>query len=294
MDILPYKLLDSGDGRKLEQVGPYIVDRQASVAVWRPRLPAAEWRKVHALHQRSDKGGGHWENKAKVPEQWQTRVGSLVLNTKLTSFGHLGFFAEQMKEWEWFRSSAKKLKAASPERPLRLLNLFGYTGCTSLSLAQGGAEVTHVDAAKGIVDWGRSNQLINDIPADSIRWIIDDCQVFCERELRRGKKYDGVILDPPSYGRGPKNEIFKIEDQLPGLLTAISKVLEPEPRLIHFSCHTPGFSASVLDNLVRDFFSGTEEMKSEPGEMLIDEAGHASGKAVRQLASGSRVRLLRT
>ena len=284
-DALPYLLLDSGDGRKLESVGGHLIERQASVAIWRRRHPDSEWNKALAVHHRSEKGGGHWEFRKPLPESWNTSIGGLVLQTKLTSFGHLGFFAEQASEWEWFRKTAPRIAEKLGRAP-RILNLFGYTGCSSLALAQGGAEVTHVDAAKGIVDWGKINQSLNSVPEGKIRWIVDDCLEFVKREHRRGKTYDGVILDPPSYGRGPNKEIFKIEDHLGGLLTAISRVLEPNPSLVHFSCHTPGFTAQVLDNLVLDLFEGSKSLKSERGEMTVPEQG-----TTRLLSSGSYCRM---
>jgi 23S rRNA (cytosine1962-C5)-methyltransferase len=274
----------------LSKWGPVIIERQASLALWKPRLPKNEWQSVHAQHQRSDKGGGHWELRKKFNENWITQVGPFELHTKLTSFGHLGFFVEQLEEWEWFIKSIPALKNKLGRAP-RILNLFGYTGCSSLALAQGGAEVTHVDAAKGIVDWGRENQKLNTaVPADSIRWIIEDCQNFVEREARRGNTYDGVVLDPPSYGRGPKNQVFKIEDNILPLLQAISPVLEKEVSLIHFSCHTPGFTGKVLENLLRNTFFEKRELNShtqfETAEMLIPCEDPA-----RSLSSGVRVRL---
>ena len=287
-----YALLDSGKGRKLEQVGPVRIERQASLALWDARLPSEEWKSCQAVHVRSEKGGGHWDIKknspSKIPDTWVTQVGPFELHTKLTSFGHLGFFVEQLDEWNWFLEMIPLLKERLGRAP-RILNLFGYTGCSSLALAQGGAEVTHVDAAKGIVDWGRDNQKLNPkVPADSIRWIIEDCQTFVEREARRGNKYDGVVLDPPSYGRGPKNQIFKIEDNVLPLLNSIAQVLEPKVSLVHFSCHTPGFTPRVLENLLRTCVD-LSGMKVSSNEMII----HASTSSDRSLPSGVCLKAIR-
>jgi 23S rRNA (cytosine1962-C5)-methyltransferase len=280
MDV--YTLLDSGEGRKLERVGPWLIDRQSSVALWKKRLPASEWRKADAFHHRSESGGGHWEFRKQFPESWVVSYGGLKLKTKLTSFGHLGFFAEQAAQWEWLRTAVAK--ASSP----KILNLFAYTGGSSLSLALAGAEVTHVDAAKGIVDWSKQNAELNAVPDGKLRYIVDDCLAFLKREERRGKKYEGVLLDPPSYGRGPKGEVFKIEENIGELLEAIGKILVPEPLLIHFSSHTPGFSPEVLRNLLADYTS-LEGMTFEGSEMVVLEAG-ASGRPV---PSGTYCRLLR-
>jgi len=287
-DLLGYSLLDSGKGRKLEQVGPIRIERQASLALWEAKLAKDEWNQCQAVHVRSEKGGGHWDLKKKFPESWVTQVGPFQLRTKLTSFGHLGFFVEQLDEWNWFIGNMPLLKAKLGRAP-KILNLFGYTGCTSLALAQGGAEVTHVDAAKGIVDWGKENQSLNSkVPQDSIRWIVDDCQTFVEREARRGNKYDGVILDPPSYGRGPNKQIFKIEDNILPLLESITTVLEDKVSLVHFSCHTPGFTPRVLENLLRTCVN-LEGMKVTSNEMII----HSHKNPEKSLPSGVCLKALR-
>lgn len=274
-----YELLDSGEGRRLERVGDIIIDRQASVALWRKRLPAAEWKKAQAFHQRSEKGGGHWEFRAKLPESWKIAFGGLKLKCKLTSFGHLGFFAEQAAQWEWLRQAVK-----GRGKP-RILNLFGYTGGSSLALALAGADVTHVDAAKGIVDWSKENAQLNAVPEGHLRYIVDDCLGFLKREERRGKKYEGVLLDPPSYGRGPKGETFKIEEDIGPLLDAVGRVVVENPLLVHFSSHSPGFSPEVLKNLMRDRVH-LPPMAHEGGEMLIPQSDgrfYSSGTFARWL-----------
>jgi 23S rRNA (cytosine1962-C5)-methyltransferase len=282
-DILPYVLLDSGNGRKLERVGAYLVERQAATAFWKPRLPASEWKKAQAVHIRSDKGGGHWEFKTKLPESWLVKWGGFTLKVKPTAFGHFGFFAEVAREWDWFRAAVPRT-AQVLGRPPKLLNLFGYTGGTSLAMGLAGAEVTHVDAAKGVVDWGRENAQLNHVPEGRIRWIVDDCIAYLKREERRGNKYDGFAMDPPSYGRGPNKEVFKLEDDVGKLLEAVRAATGPAPKLIHFSGHTPGFSPEVLHNLLRETFD-LEGLTPEKGEMLIPETD------VRLVPSGCYCRL---
>jgi len=268
-EILPYVLLDSGHGRKLERVGPWLVERQAATAFWKPRLPETEWRKVDATHVRSDQGGGHWKFHKTLPDSWLTTWGGLTLKVKPTSFGHFGFFAEVAHEWDWFRTVVPRL-AKELGRPPKVLNLFGYTGGSSLAMGLAGAEVTHVDAAKGVVDWGRENAALNNVPDGRVRWIVDDCIAYLKREERRGNKYDGFVMDPPSFGRGPNKEVFKLEDDVGTLLEAVRGATGPAPRLMHFSCHTPGFTPEVLRNLLEDTFS-LDGLVVEKGEMTVPE-----------------------
>lgn len=268
----PYQLIDSGGGRKLEIVGDVRIERQAAVAFWKSRKGADEWRRVDAFHHRSQTGGGHWEFKKKgLPESWTVTHGGLQLKVKLTSFGHLGFFAEQAREWDWLRGAVTRA-AARLGRPPRMLNLFGYTGGSSIAMALAGADVTHVDAAKGVVDWCGENAELNRVPEGRLRLIVDDAKKFVEREQRRGKTYDGVVLDPPSYGRGPSKEVFKIEDDIGTLLETIAKVLGERAEIVHFSSHSPGFTPEVLFNLGADTMPVTG-MKREGDEMWVAEAG---------------------
>lgn len=264
-----YELIDSGHGRKLERIGEVLVDRQCAVAFWKPSLAPSDWKAVHAFHQRSDKGGGAWDIRRKFNPEWTIDFGGLKLACKLTSFGHVGFFAEQHFEWRWLREKIAPL--AQGKTAPKILNLFAYTGGSSLALAQAGADVTHLDAAKGVVDWSRQNKELNQIPSEKIRYIVDDCLAFLKREKRRGNLYDGVLLDPPSFGRGPNKEVFKLEEDVNELLGAVRDVLVPEPKLIHFSCHTPGFTPEVLTNLMQDSFP-VSKMKIDSGEMYVVES----------------------
>lgn len=276
----PYQLLDSGSERKLERVGEYLLDRQCPVAFWNKREPNL-WKEVQATHQRTEQGGGFWEPNVKIEPFWFTELGNLILKTKLTSFGHLGFFVEQAEQWKWF---SEKIK--SSKKQLKILNLFAYTGGSSISCALAGAQVTHVDAAKGVVDWARQNAALNKVPEGAIRYAVEDCKVFLEREAKRGNTYDGVILDPPSFGRGPNKEVFKIEEDILDLLKAVKKVLKDEC-LFHFSSHSQGFSPIVLKNLAAEI-TLVKDFQVETGEMLmpIEKTG-------REVPSGQYLRLWR-
>jgi len=275
-----YRLLDSGAGRKLEYAGKYLIDRQCAVAFW-SKSHADKWNNMDAVHQRTDQGGGFWESKKEIPDYWFSRVGKIIFKTKLTSFGHLGYFVEQAAQWEWFFEKISESKA-----PLKILNLFAYTGGSSIACAQGGALVTHVDAARGVVDWAKQNAALNRVPENSIRYIVDDCKVFVDREAKRGNFYDGVILDPPSFGRGPNKEVFKIEEDIMPLLKSIKKILAPDARLFHFSSHSQGFSPEVLKNLAAELVP-LKSFTCEAGEMLMHEE---TGKKV---PSGNFLRLWR-
>lgn len=273
---MSYAILDSGGGRKLEQVGPYVVERQAATAFWRPRLPDARWKEAVAVHHREQKGGGHWEHRGKVPESWTVRHGGLDLLVRLTPFGHVGLFAEHVEQWAWMDSLIR-----GAGRPIRVLNLFAYTGGASLACARAGARVTHCDAAKGIVDWARKNAEANRV--DTVSWVVEDVNTFVARELRRGSRYHGILLDPPTYGRGAKGELWAVEDHLVGLLDKLTGLLEPDPLFFLLSCHTPGFGGRVLDNLLVDAL-GSRGGESAHGEMCVTQADG------RLLPSGSFAR----
>ncbi len=261
-----YTLIDSGNGRKLEQVGPHLLNRQAPQAFWTPSLPNSRWQEAVGTHVRKKSGGGYWDWREGEPHEWTVDHGGQELLARPTPFGHLGLFAEQASQWEWIRGTL----GANLERPLNLLNLFAYTGGSTLAAASAGANVTHVDAAKGVVDWGRRNQELNGLQESPIRWIVDDCQRFLEREVKRGRSYDGVILDPPTFGRGKKGEVWKIEAQLVPLLESCNRLVGQSPALILISAHTPGFGGLSLQRLV-DSLMSTKDLECEQGEMAIRE-----------------------
>jgi 23S rRNA (cytosine1962-C5)-methyltransferase len=280
----PYALLDSGDGRKLEQAGPFLLDRQAAAAVWKPNLAAAKWKQADAFHHRSESGGGHWDARSTLPESWRVTHGDLVFEVKPTPFGHLGLFAEQEPQWSWLEEF---VSAQERDPAPQILNLFAYTGGTTLALARAGARVCHVDAARGVVDWARRNAELNGLSDKPIRWIVDDCLTFLRREQRRGRRYDGIILDPPSFGRGRNQEVFKIDRDVRPLLEACGRVLTESPLLFLLSCHTPGYTAGVLENLVQAVLPDGH-LASAGGEMHVTERD--SG---RRLPAGSFYRVSR-
>ncbi len=275
---MKYQLLDSGNRRKLEQIGKYRLIRPALNAFWKPVLPQFEWDAAAGTFTRDASGAGGWEWRRKPTGSWIAEWGGFKLNIKATDFGHLGFFAEQYSNWDWFRKLIPQI-----EGEVSCLNLFAYSGAGSMAMAEAGAAVTHLDAARGMNDWGRENQGINDKVPDSIRWIADDARKFVAREIRRGSKYNGIALDPPTFGRGSKGQVWKIEQHLVDLLKACRR-LKDDSRdfFIVLSCHSPGYSPLVLERMLADVF-GRGEISS--GEMTIPES---SG---RLLPAGNSARL---
>lgn len=261
-----YELLDSGAGRKLERVGEWVVSRTAAQAFWAPKLASSEWGRAHAIHHRSEKGGGRWETRAQVPARWPVAIEGVRIFAKLTPFGHLGLFAEHASQWGWMRETIGQALEAGP---VEVLNLFAYTGGATLACAQAGASVCHVDAAKGVVDWARDNAKLCGVGDRPIRWIVDDCGAFLRREDRRGHRYQALILDPPSYGRSG-SKVWKIEEQLPDLLDRCAAVLDRKPLFILLSCHSASFSPLVLDNLLAERFERAAVVAS--GEMTVRES----------------------
>ncbi|MSR73846.1 MAG: SAM-dependent methyltransferase [Planctomycetes bacterium] len=246
-----YLLLDCGAGRRLESVGAWMFDRQAAQAFWPRALPESEWRKAACVHQRSDTGGGHWEFRGAEPGELNARHAGLLFRLKPTPFGHLGLFPEHAYTWQRLRALLETRAVQGKET--EVLNLFAYTGGASLAAAAAGAKVCHVDASKAAVAWARNNAALNNLTERPIRWIEDDCNAFLAREARRGRRYDAVLLDPPSYGRGPRGEVFTLETQAMELLTAVRAVLAPDAT-VYFSCHTPGFTPLVMERLAQAAF----------------------------------------
>lgn len=240
-----YELLDSGHFKKLERFGPYIIERPALSACWEPSLTQKEWNKQrHASFIRIP--SMEWKFYTKLPEHWTCSIEGIKFKLKPTDFGHLGVFPEQASTWQWLQKICKQSK-----KQLNVLNLFAYSGGVSLACAKSQAKITHLDASKGMVSWAKENANLNKLPGDSIRWIVDDVIKFLQREQRRGNKYDGIILDPPSYGKGKKGEVFKIEEDLVGLLKLISQVLSPSARFVFLSCHTPALTPISLSNILQ-------------------------------------------
>ena len=260
-----YRLLDSGNFRKLEQAGEYRLIRPALNASWTPSLAAAEWNAADAEFVRDSSGHGTWRTRGKkLPESWHLSWAEFDLKVKPTNFGHLGFFAEQYENWRFFEEVIPTLG-----REVRTLNLFAYSGIGSMAMARAGARPVHLDASRGMTDWGRENLALNDDVPDTVRWIVDDVNKFCRRELRRTSRYQGIALDPPSFGRGSSNELWKIDDQIVKLLELCRELLDlDKPCFVTLSCHSPGFTPIALERLLDAVF-GQGELRS--GEMTIPE-----------------------
>ncbi len=263
-----YELLDSGAGRKLERFGEVVLARPAAQAVWRPARPEAEWRRATASFDREN--GLQWRNRDALPDQWIIRVAGIAFRLSGTDFGHLGIFPEQRDQWRWIAAQTRALAKRLGRRPA-VLNLFAYSGGSTLAAAHAGAEVCHLDASKGMVAWARENAALNRLEAAPIRWIVDDAHKFLKREARRGRRYDGVILDPPSFGRGSQGELYKIERDLPETLDLCRAALAEPPGFLLLSAHTPGLSPTVLRNLADDTLRGRGGASSA-GEMLLTGA----------------------
>lgn len=262
-NILPYRLLDSGNLKKLEQVGAYRLVRPALNAFWKPSLPDEEWLAADAVFSRNSDGSGNWKYSRRIPQSWLASWGNFNLIMKPTGFGHLGFFAEQYTNWDFFASRIGKGDKA--------LNLFGYSGVGSMAMAAAGASACHLDASQGMVDWGRENLTHNPRVPSTIRWIVDDVKKFVQRELRRENAYSLIALDPPSFGRGNKGEVWKIETDLPKLLADCAALRDKEkPFTLVLSCHSPGFSLLVLERMIREAFPMKGEFDSF--EMTIPES----------------------
>jgi 23S rRNA (cytosine1962-C5)-methyltransferase len=261
-----YALLDSGGGRKLERFGSVVLSRPSAQAVWKPQLPQHVWEAADAVFVRE--GDVKWVHRNPATAKgWEIQVAGILFKIAPTDFGHLGIFPEQRPFWEWIQ---KSVAAAVMERgsPPQLLNLFAYSGGATLAAAKAGAHVCHLDASKGMVAWARENAALNRLSEASIRWIIDDVTKFLLREQRRGKRYDAILLDPPSFGRGSKGEVFKIEEHLLEILALCRALLTDNPLFIHFSCHTPGFTPVAMHHLLSQMMEGCKG-QIDQGEMLL-------------------------
>lgn len=259
-----YALIDSGNGRKLERFGPYLLSRPCSQAVWKPQLAEKEWNKADATFSREDEN--KWVFKQTLPEAWEVEAAGLRFKLSSTDFGHLGIFPEQEPFWQWIQTTIKK--HATPSFKPRILNLFAYSGGSTLAAAKAGGVVCHLDASKGMVAWARENAALNRLEQAPIRWIVEDVKKFLMREKKRGSRYEGIILDPPSFGRGTKGEIFKIEEAIIPLLEDCRGLLSEQPLFLLFSCHTPGFSPLVMHHLMSQNMQGLKG-NLERGEMVL-------------------------
>lgn len=255
-----YLLIDSGNGKKLEKFGPYIISRPAAQAVWRPQLSAKEWDTCDAIFTREPEN--RWTSKKQLPEVWNVQIEDIFFKISPTDFGHLGIFPEQRPFWKWIRQHIEK-----QNREVHVLNLFAYSGGSTLAAALGGAHVCHLDASKGMVDWARENAHLNNLDKAPIRWIVDDVSKFLKREIRRGRKYDAIILDPPTFGRGKQGELFKIEEDLNPILDDCLQLLSDNPLFFLLSCHTPGYTPIVLQHIMNQYLP---KGLLDVGEMVLE------------------------
>ncbi len=256
-----YELLDCSGGEKLERWDRYTLVRPDPQAIWATPRSHPGWARPDARYTRSRSGGGAWSSHG-IPQRWQVRYRELTFQVGLMNFKHTGLFPEQAVNWDFARD---QIQAAG--RPVRVLNLFAYTGGATLACASAGASVCHVDAARGMVQWARDNAKLSGLEGHPIRWIVDDCAKFVEREIRRGRRYDAVILDPPSYGRGPSGEVWKLEDSLYPFLELVCQVLSDQPLFVLLNSYTAGLAPSVLTYLLQTVIGGRFGGRAESDEL---------------------------
>ncbi len=272
-----YRIIDTSGKEKLEFWGKYILSRPDPQIIWDTPKEPSLWGKADAHYIRSPKGGGSWEFYKKLPEFWQLHYKELTFKISPTGFKHTGLFPEQAANWELLQSIIH-----SCGRPVRALNLFAYTGGATLAMAAAGAEVCHVDASKGMVAWGKENAAFSGLSGKPIRWIVDDCEKFVQREIRRGSRYDIIVMDPPSYGRGPGGEVWQLEEKIYHLLTLCEQVLSEKPLLFLLNSYTTGLSPSVMSYLL-----GTTILQKHRGTVEADEIGLPVQKSGFILPCGS-------
>lgn len=244
-DWVDYEILDMADGKKLERWGKFILDRPDPQIVWKEKTNKELWNKANAIYHRSKKGGGYWENKTSVPSNWQIRYKDLTFNIKQMGFKHTGLFPEQAVNWEYMINKIK-----NSNRKIKVLNLFAYTGGATVACAYAGADVVHVDSSKGMVSWAKENIVSSNLEDRYVRFIVDDCIKFVQREIRRGNKYDAIVMDPPSFGRGSNGEVWNIEESLFPLIKLCEEVLSDNPLFFLINSYTTGMSPTVLENIL--------------------------------------------
>ena len=241
-----YELIDADNGERLERWGDIILIRPDPQIIWSEGHRDDRWNKAHAIYHRSNSGGGYWETRKKVPDVWSIKYEAITFRLKPMGFKHTGLFPEQAVNW----SLAQKL-IKEANREVSVLNLFAYTGGATIACLNAGARVTHVDASKGMVSWAKENAVASALADRPVRWLVDDCMKFVKREIRRGNKYDAIIMDPPSYGRGPNGEVWKLEQQLSELLTDVGNILSDDPLFFFLNSYTGGLSPTILNYMVK-------------------------------------------
>ena len=257
-----YEVLDTSNGEKLERWGDYFLVRPDPQVLWDTPKKLRQWKKPNGHYHRSHKGGGQWEF-FDLPKTWDIQYKELKFHLQPFSFKHTGLFPEQAVNWDWFSDKIRKAN-----RPVKVLNLFAYTGGATLAAAAAGASVTHVDASKGMVNWAKENAQLSGLREKPIRWLVDDCVKFVEREIRRGNHYDGIIMDPPSYGRGPKGEIWKIEEKIYPFIELCTKILSDDPLFFLVNSYTTGLQPAVLTYMLE-----TQVAAKFGGKVVSDEIG---------------------
>ena len=279
-DWKDYTIIDTSSGEKLELWGKYSLIRPDPQVIWKTEKKHPLWNRADASYKRSRSGGGAW-NENRLPESWNINYKDLTFQIKPTGFKHTGLFPEQAVNWDWFRALIE-----NAGRPIKVLNLFAYTGGATVAAAKAGASVCHVDVSKGMVQCAKENARLSGLADAPIRYIVDDCKKFIEREIRRGNKYDGIIMDPPSYGRGPTGEVWKIEDSIDDFVELVSEVLSDKPLFFLLNSYTTGLSASTMkyitDSRLLTKFSGKSE---------ADELGIPVKQSGLALPCGSSVRV---
>jgi 23S rRNA (cytosine1962-C5)-methyltransferase len=277
-----FELLDSGLGFRLERWNEVILQRPDPQIIWQPSLPNEEWEKAWAVYESaagSEKG--KWNITKPVPHNWTINFQNVKLSLKLSPFKHTGLFAEQAANWEWMMNKISNDKLQSPN--LKILNLFAYTGGATMVLAKAGCQVTHVDASKPAITWANENHKLNNLPADSVRWILDDAVKFVKRELKRGTKYDGIIMDPPAFGHSPTGKTWKFNDDLPGLLSDCVELLSDDAKFLIINGYATNSSALALNNLLEDAAKnkpGSASWRIEFGELCLKQ------KSQRMISTG--------
>ncbi len=258
-----YELIDASDGERLERWGDIILIRPDPQVMWRGGRKNPLWNNANAVYHRSQSGGGYWQMIKNVPKVWSVSFKDLTFRLKPMDFKHTGLFPEQAVNWELMGDCIKRAG-----RPIKVLNLFAYTGGATVTCLKAGASVTHVDASKGMVGWAKENAVASGVADRPVRWLVDDCLKFIAREIRRGNKYDGIVMDPPSYGRGPNGEVWKIEQQLDELLYQTSKILSDDALFFLLNSYSGGISPTIINYMVKNIVIG-----KRPGEVTTDEIG---------------------
>lgn len=258
-----YELIDADSGERLERWGDIILIRPDPQVIWSGKRTDKRWYNPNAIYHRSNSGGGYWEKLKSVPDVWSICYDDLTFRLKPMGFKHTGLFPEQAVNWRLAKELIKK-----ENREISVLNLFAYTGGATVACLSAGANVTHVDASKGMVQWAKENAAASGVASGNVRWLVDDCLKFVKREIRRGKKYDAIIMDPPSYGRGPGGEVWKLEQQLTELLTETGKLLSDDAVFFFLNSYTGGLSPTILNYMVKQYV-----VKNRKGEVYTDEIG---------------------